>query len=336
MPERHNRNIDEILGRGLLNAEAVSQRLRRRLLYRLARNARRMTSQELIDMVRAILGRMEPQIAAILSDAELMAWVSGLRQMVRGTPQSVLEGLRLRFPQIYPDSMTSSVSSPIGTTVRFPGYAAASRDLINRQIMTRADFDRLAADAKTRAFTVARVGSERVIGGIRDALAESFDAGDTLREFRKRIEDKLRVSPIGPSHVENVYRTNIQTAYAVGRESLLIDQAMVDTFPFAQYWATRDDRVRPEHLALETMGIQGTNVYRSDDPFWVYFTPPWSYNCRCTKAYLTVYKAASLGIVEAQRQLEGRLFVPTYRLEAIAFRPPNGFVGPGQMLARRL
>jgi uncharacterized protein with gpF-like domain len=43
------------------------------------------------------------------------------------------------------------------------------------------------------------------------------------------------------------------------------------------YYATHDARVRDDHLAMETLGLDGTNIYRADDPIWREYLPPWDF-----------------------------------------------------------
>ncbi|MFW6162909.1 MAG: phage minor head protein [Planctomycetota bacterium] len=53
-------------------------------------------------------------------------------------------------------------------------------------------------------------------------------------------------------------------------------QRTIETRPYGQYVTAGDERVRPEHAALD--GV----VKPLSDPFWSRHTPPWDYNCRCT------------------------------------------------------
>lgn len=49
-----------------------------------------------------------------------------------------------------------------------------------------------------------------------------------------------------------------------------------ETHPYLEYVTMKDDRVRPEHEALD--GI----ILPVDDPFWNSYYPPNGYRCRCT------------------------------------------------------
>jgi hypothetical protein len=156
-----------------------------------------------------------------------------------------------------------------------------------------------------------------------------------LRGFREALAAKIDTSKIGPAHIENIFRTQTQSAFAVGQAELADNPIVRELFPYARYDATHDARTRPDHLALEKLGISGTNIYRADDPMWQYFTPPWGFSCRCTRTIITIATAARLGVVEAQEWLRTSRppETPEHRLAFINFRPPAGFVGPGRMAA---
>jgi hypothetical protein len=97
-----------------------------------------------------------------------------------------------------------------------------------------------------------------------------------------------------------VYRTNIQAAFSDGQKEVLENPFIRSAFPYASYNAIDDDRVRENHLALEKHGIQGSNIYRLNDPVLQTFLPPWDFNCRCSWVPLTVQQAAEQGIEEAK------------------------------------
>src|SRR5262249_21071406 len=96
-----------------------------------------------------------------------------------------------------------------------------------------------------------------------------------------------------------------------------------------EYSAVHDSRARPEHRHLERLGLDGTAVYRRDDPVILQFWPPWDYNCRCAVVPLTVADAAARGVKEAQEWL--RTGQPPAAPAFVApppFSPPAGFAGP--------
>lgn len=213
--------------------------------------------------------------------------------------------------------------------VRFPGVEAGVRDLLERRLLTRPEFDELALEARRAAFTVARAANLDAIERANRLLVQDVARGGTLEEFRQRIDETLGESALNPRHLENVYRTNVAAAYTAGLVEILGHPLVADEFPYLEYHAVHDSRARPEHREMESLGIQGTNVYRRDDPVWQTFLPPWDYQCRCAVIPLSLEDAAGKGIREAQQWLEsGAPPVQPAWVSRPPFEPSPGFAGP--------
>jgi hypothetical protein len=119
---------------------------------------------------------------------------------------------------------------------------------------------------------------------------------------------------------------NVQAAYRDGRESLASHPIVDELFPYAEYFAIHDSRAEDTHLAMETLGLDGTGIYRTDDPVWDFFTPPWRWCCRCAKNLMTVEAAARKGVLEAKIWLDTGIKPPLIsRLPEIPFRPEPGW-----------
>lgn len=211
--------------------------------------------------------------------------------------------------------------------IHYPIIDEASRELAEKNVMTRAQFDSLEASARQKAFTVAQVESMDTLEKIRDVMAETIKEGVDLQTFRERILTAVDEGTfMSDAHLENVFRTNVQTAFSDGQMAVLSHPFVRGGFPYAVYEAIHDDRVRHEHLALETFGIEGTNIYRIDDPVFQLFRPPFAWNCRCSWIAMTVRQAARKGIKEAQQWLEtGVEPNPPAFVPMPDFRPPAGF-----------
>ena len=244
------------------------------------------------------------------------------RKSKKKTPYSVLDSVAQRFPSLDVDMTISEVTS--GAGIEFPGIDNQIRELIARKVVTPSEFKHLSKKAKKKAYTIINESSKQTITTLRDAIVESLEKGDTIGDFRKSVEDVVDKSKYGPSKLEMIYRAHVTQAAAAGQEKLVSNPIVKSIFPYARYTAIDDGRVRDNHLALETLGLNGTNIYRADDPMWEKFTPPWEWNCRCDKTMLTARQAARAGVVEAQRMLEGKKITPTHQIEAITFVPdPN-------------
>lgn len=331
MPRNEDRRIASVIGRSLIAAEALAAEVRAVLAQRLADDYGARTAGDLTETVRHVLAEIEPQIAALLADAQLAAWILGIDAAAGLLPAATIERLVLSDPERIGGSLIAPTSGPFASDiVTYPAAEAALKDLAKRRVVTRREFDQMSEAARSGAFTIARQNMTEAVEQIHQSLVETLREGPSKRDFQRRVEERLGAGFLSPGHLETVYRTNLASAFSIGQETVMADPIARETLPFARYDSIRDARARATHLALETLGLDGTNVYWASDPFWLSFSPPWEFNCRCSKTFLTVRQAARLGVKAAQQWLDTGVEprFKEYRLAAIDFRPPVGFVGP--------
>jgi hypothetical protein len=303
------------------------------------------------------LNQIQPLIARELLIRLVQFWIRGAVFSWRSIPPWLR--MQLQSMQVTPEILVA-VASRAGTPIRRTAIPSlprpesttlgqlllppeiegvgsarlwqAAKSVLDRGAVTRPQFDLMSERARSQAFTVAYQESTKIIEQYRQALHDTIRLGASLDEFKQQVEG---FSTLTPSHLENVYRTNVQAAFRDGREAVLNNPVVADVFVYQQYIATRDGRVRHDHLMLERLGLDGTSIYRRDDPVWDYFTPPWDYNCRCGVRLLTLKAAAKAGVREAQVWLEtGREPVePEHRFELIPFSPNPGFGQRSGLLA---
>lgn len=168
-------------------------------------------------------------------------------------------------------------------------------------------WDSMEAAAHAKAFTVAKAMNLEVLGTIREEIERAIAQGATLAQFRERLRPRLEalgwwgkqvierpdgtaqlVQTGSPRRLETIYRTNVQSAYMVGRYRALYDNR--EARPFWQYVAVMDSRTRPSHAALHA------RVFRWDDPIWDHVWPPNGYNCRCRVRALTAGEMRAKGL----------------------------------------
>ena len=136
------------------------------------------------------------------------------------------------------------------------------------------------------AFTVSRLASLEQMQSVWRALNKSIAEGTTFADFKKQLKaDGIKLPE---SYLDNVFRTNIQSAYSRGR--WIEQQANKDKRPYLMYMAIIDSRTRPTHMKLHRI------VRHIDDPFWKKFYPPWGFRCRCYVLALTEKQALEIGI----------------------------------------
>lgn len=155
-------------------------------------------------------------------------------------------------------------------------FRGAVKYLQKKKPLTKAEYERISDDAKSRAFTVAGYTSMEVIEEFYKSVVEAAEQGKSMQEFRGHMNDWLTehgYDALNPWKAENIFRTNVQTAYNVGHYRSMMEVA--DTRPYWMYVAVGDEATRPEHAAMS-----GT-VWRADDPIWDVWYPPNGYGCRC-------------------------------------------------------
>lgn len=130
-----------------------------------------------------------------------------------------------------------------------------------------ADFLRL------RSFWISHVDDAQTLAALKGELQQVLEGTGTYGDFRAKAEELLG-GALTDLHLETIFRTNLQTAYNSGK--YYEGRAAEAELPYWQYRTVGDDRVRPEHAALDGL------VYRKDSGFWNTWYPPNGFNCRCT------------------------------------------------------
>ena len=143
-------------------------------------------------------------------------------------------------------------------------------------------------DLKTRqmATTVSFLSSLEQVETVIKSLNKTLANGGRFNDFQKLIAESEIILP--KHYLDNVFRTNIQSAYGHGRWQQ--QNRNKDKRPYLMYSAINDSRVRPAHLALNRI------VLPIDHPFWLTHYPPIAFRCRCSCIALTEAQAMKYGI----------------------------------------
>lgn len=149
-----------------------------------------------------------------------------------------------------------------------------------RQILDPETFAALADELKAKAFTVKGDAWAALLKDAHNAIFDAIADGNTVSEFVKDLWPKVaqKHGAYGAevaAHMETIFRTNVQAAFAGGRYAAMFRPDMVELYPFVRYRAILDTRVRPEHRELHG------KVFRKDDPYARRYFPPLGFNCRC-------------------------------------------------------
>lgn len=157
-----------------------------------------------------------------------------------------------------------------------------------RAKLTDAEAKALGEEAKHRAFYVTGLAKHDLVQLVSDGLEEALKSGETLPQFKERIMAAIQTQGWHDYRIENIFRTNLQTAYAAGRYKKM--QAVKASRPYWQYLAVMDKRVRPSHAILHE------KVYPADHEFWTANYPPNGFRCRCCVRTLSERQVEKQGL----------------------------------------
>lgn len=169
----------------------------------------------------------------------------------------------------------------------FPFLDDALAFLLDKAVLSGKKYAQLSRTDKLKIIGSSTIESARAAAQLRQLLADSLEAGDDERQFRKRIEDEIQLRR---SDANRILRTNSKQAYIDGMASTLEKPHIAATFPFVLYVATHDGRTRPAHLAMDGKIAQvGSPEYDEMRAMLA------DWNCRCSLVALSVKQAIQRG-----------------------------------------
>ena len=163
----------------------------------------------------------------------------------------------------------------------------------SKGLKTSYDWREIYEEAHAKSFTVAKMMNADLLNDTHDmltkAIKEGWSAGhfqkeagelfkkkgwDGVREVKNPKTGEVETVELGtPRRIKNIFKNNINSAYAVGRYKQQLED--VDIAPYFQYMCILDEATRPEHKAMHE------KVFRYDDPIWESLYPPNGWGCRC-------------------------------------------------------
>jgi hypothetical protein len=250
-------------------------------------------------------------LETMLQGAHLAAALEGMRRMLDAVPASpeMTAAAALASASAASAAPTQGIAAPdsLAGSRLLPLVDEAARYLVQQGLASAQQVEQAGADARDAARSVADNALRDTHAVVNRALIEAVRTGGTKEKFAATVRQQLAGhgdSYLSDSAVENRFRTGVMSAYSNGQMRLVEGNPFARAlFPYAAFHATHDDRVRHDHLLLETTGLDGTSVYRLDDPTFIKYRPPVFFNCRCVWAPLSIEGAAKLGVKEAQEWL---------------------------------
>ncbi len=195
----------------------------------------------------------------------------------------------------------------------------------NKVQLSPREFSKLSDEAKVMAFGVSGIAKGSELETVYQALTKAVEKGTTLAEFKRDCADIFEKRGwVGKRawRVDNIFRTNLQTAYNVGRYKKQKEQ--VKYFPYLRYSAVNDSRTRKTHLALDGL------IYPLEHSFWDTWYPPNGFRCRCGTRSLTKGQVERQGLKIEEHDPTNSLIEPIdpttgNRLPAVQLIPDPGF-----------
>lgn len=265
-------------------------------------------------------------MANSLADSIIASWSSGATNALTALAP-VLPVPPIKPPGLPP--ITGSEFSEPEPVIKFPGLDAMKERILNSEVISPARYYGMNQQARQSAFTISGELETKTINRVRDLLYNNVQEGPSLKKFTDLIEKELPNLPLSEARLENVFRTNVLSAYSDANDATLQSPIVADAFPYRAYFATQDGRVRSSHEILESSGLDGTNIYLADDPAWSAIRPPNDFNCRCRWIPQTIRQAARKGVKHAQEWLAAINYAKeqeTYTGDDSNYRPPMQFV----------
>ena len=157
------------------------------------------------------------------------------------------------------------------------------------------------------------------------AMNRAAKRGMHVKEAKKELTKAFLAAGITPKHeghLEAIFRTEMQTMYGAGRWQAMQHPAIQQILWGFRYVTVGDDRVRPEHAAMDGMTAP------RNDPIWRTHFPPNGWNCRCQA--IELFEPEEIVIPEGEVEVMG----PAGRPIVVRPGPDRGFaVNPGELAA---
>lgn len=219
----------------------------------------------------------------------------------------------------------------------------AAIEWLRTKNVTAENYRNLTASEIAKVYTIARIADLDMLNDIKQSMIVAADNGVPFEKWKQNVlqhfankgwlhpNEHNGVDIIDPNtgevfgsprRLENIYRTNMQSAFMAGRYQAMM--ANIDSRPYWQYDAVGDSRTRPAHAAMDGL------VYRYDDAFWTTFYPPNGYRCRCSVIALSERDMTQQGLSLSESTSDN--LVPTHKIynkkgdsyPTMAFKSPDG------------
>jgi SPP1 gp7 family putative phage head morphogenesis protein len=278
-------------------AANLQDRERRYLERRASRDVRSISRQTVVEALRGIqsgsgveqaIERGMGRFTALLVDAMTAGHLYGRLRSVRNAAAHIAG----RRKGLAVDSMG-------------PGYREAVQFVQARLDLTPEQIEQIRQQYGSTALDVTRRMGSHAERAAQQAIRESVEQGEHVRAAQSRLRqsmERLGIAPSQPHLWETLVATQIQLAYGAGRWNGQQDPAIQEILWGYQYVTVGDDRVRPNHMALENTKLP------KDHPRWSEIWPPNGFRCRC--ALIEIFDEGTVVEPAPQVQIDGMTVRP--------------------------
>lgn len=172
-------------------------------------------------------------------------------------------------------------------------FKEAVKFIKGKKTLLKEEYEALEDECRARAFTVSGYTKLEIIQKFKELLTLACEDGKTKEEFMKEMNSFLKDNGYTEEkkwRLENIFRTNVQTAFQVGHYKSMTEDKTMQLRPYWQYVTAEDGHVRDTHAAMNR------KVFRADDPIWDVWYPPNGFGCRCTVISLSKKQLETRGL----------------------------------------
>ncbi len=157
-----------------------------------------------------------------------------------------------------------------------------------RQVLLPDQFYALPVEARQWAATVSGLGAIDQIDGVLGSVTKALESGQTFADWRKAALADPALGKLSSAHLDNIFRTNIQSAYNQGRDAQF--ERNKAQRPYLMWDAVNDGRTRPDHARWDGY------IAPVEDQSWQAWHGRNKFRCRCKRIALTQAQAVARGL----------------------------------------
>lgn len=204
---------------------------------------------------------------------------------LQGRKRMLMEADALRRKAVF--------NTVIADTVSNVQFEEAVEDLISREPRLAGTSDELSRLYSTeRVFGAVHAIDINMTMKVQEAIAKLMEGGKATPSPENVL---MEITPWTRSYAENVYQTNVATAYTQGRFEQARDPDVSDVVPAMIFQSMDDSDTRPNHRAADGL------IAATDDPIWKSFQPPIGYRCRCGTNFVSRFELERRGLIQDGR-----------------------------------